>query len=286
MKIQTIDEQIELGKHVMATAEVIGVVLSSAAANMIVEDLEVYSFVDCCAALKKCRAEVKTRLTLSDIVTRINQHDGRPTANEAWGLALQSSDEMDTVIWTSEVATAYDAAKAILNAGDKIGARMAFIAAYERVVESARATGAPAQWLASFGWDKELRERALASAVKLQRLTLDQAKAHGYLSAAPITADGRAIAGLLTGSSNRNLLALTSDEKTRAALLTEETAENREASPEVRERLHKLRQDLVASSAEKTKRRQRLFEAQQRDLAQRKQKIQDQVDQLTRGTEA
>lgn len=281
MIMQTIDEQIELGKHVMATAEVIGTVLSSAAARMIVEDLEKYSFIDCANALKKCRAEVRGRLTLSDVVTRIHSNDGRPTKDEAWNIALQSSDERDTVVWTPEICAALDGARAILSAGDKVGARMAFMATYERLVTSARATGEPAKWAASFGWDGELRARALESAVKLQRLLPSQA-AELLQVAGPISPDGRALAELLTGPSTRGLLALTHDEKTRNALLTEETAITREASPEVKSRLHQLKLDMVAHAAKREKEKRQLQEAQRRDLQQRKEKAQQQVDQAMR----
>lgn len=308
MLMQTLDEQLELAKQVVATAEVIGVVLSQPAADMIVADLEIYSFLDCCAALKKCRAEVKTRLTLSDIVSRIAAADGRPAKDEAWGIALQSADERDTVVWTVEIQKAYDAARPILAAGDKVGARMAFNAAYERLLVTARATGEPAQWMASIGWDGQLRARAFETAVKLERLAPAQAVAmlqhsgqgspecaalvrtllplgvdEHLLLAGPATADGRAIAELLTGPSSRGLLSLTHDEKTRSALLTEETAVTHEASPDIKARLTQLRADMAAHAAKREKERAQLIEARRRDLDQRKNKANEQVEQALRG---
>lgn len=304
MIMQTIDEQIELGKHVMATAEVIGTVLSSTAARMIVEDLEQFSFLDCAAALKKCRAEVRGRLTLSDVVNRINSNDGRPTKDEAWGIAMQSADERDTVIWTPEICAAYDAAKTILRSGEKVGARMAFMSAYERLLVAARASGEPAKWIPSVGWDGQLRARAFEMAVKLERISAPEAVAmlqlcgHGspecaelvrallppdgdksLLLGGAMTADGRAIAGLLTGASHNGMLALTSDSATRAALLTEDTSASREASPEVSSRLQQLKADMIKSSKEKEQRRVQLLEAQRRDFNQRKEKVQQQVDE-------
>lgn len=283
MQMQTLDEQIELARQIAATAEVIGTVISATAAALMAEDLEKYTFLDCCAALKKCRAEVRGRLTPSDVVSRINAYDGRPTKDEAWNIALQSSDERDTVVWTPEISVALEAARAILSAGDKVGARMAFMAAYERLVTTAREVGEPAKWAASFGWDGELRARALESAVKLQRLLPSQA-ADMLQLAGPITANGRALAELLTGPSTRGLLALTHDEKTRNALLSESTAVAREASPEIQSRLQQLRQDMADSAARRDKERQQLAEARQRDLDQRKAKAQKQVDEALGST--
>jgi len=306
--MQTADEQDELVLQVIATAEVIGQVISSTAAAMIAEDLERYSFVDCCKALKKCRAEVRGRLTLADVISRIDAADGRPAKDEAWGIALQSADERDTVIWTAEIEKAYDAARPILNAGDKVGARMAFNSAYERLLITARASGEPAQWKASIGWDGELRARAFEAAVKLERLPPAKAVAmlqqHGQGSPAcaqlvdallppgadeslrlsgATTGNGLAIAQLLTGPGNRGLLALTHDEKTRNALLSEETVATRSASPDVKERLQQLRRDVAAHREQGERERRQLLEAQQRDLAQRKDKTQQKVNQALRG---
>lgn len=281
--MHTDDENKHLIQTIIATAEVIGTVISGNAAALMANDLERYPHVDCCEALKKCRDEVRGRLTQSDVVTRINAYDGRPTKDEAWNIALQSSDERDTVVWTPEICAALDGARAILNAGDKVGARMAFMATYERLVTTARASGEPVKWAASFGWDVELRARALESAVKLQRLLPSHA-AELLQVAGPISPDGRALAELLTGPSTRGLLALTHDEKTRNALLIEETAVTREASPEIKSRLHQLKVDMVEHAAKKDKEKRQLQEAQRRDLQQRKERVQQQVDEALRST--
>lgn len=308
MQMQTADEQDELVLQVIATAEVIGQVISPTAAAMIAEDLERYAFVDCCAALKKCRAEVRGRLTLADVVSRIDAVDGRPAKDEAWGIALQSADERDTVIWTAEIQRAYDAARPILGAGDKVGARMAFNSAYERLLVSARATGEPAQWSASIGWDGDLRARAFEAAVKLERLAPMQAvvmlQQHGQgsqscadlvrallpkgadsslLLAGAATGGGVAIAQLLTGPGSRGLLSLTHDEKTRSALLTEETAATRSAPEDVKARLQKLRQDMADHQTRRAQEREQLLDAQRRDLQQRKEKSNQAVKELSRG---
>ena len=67
------------------------------------------------------------------------EDDGRPDADEAWGIALQASSEDATIVWTPEIRSAWVAAEPIiLEASDKIGARKAFIAAYDRLVERSR----------------------------------------------------------------------------------------------------------------------------------------------------
>lgn len=279
--MQTVDEQLELGRHIIATAEVIGQVLSLTAARMIAEDLEKYPFVDCAMALKVCRAEVRNRLTLAEIVARINANDGRPGRNEAWAIALQSFDERDTVVWTREISLALEVARPVLATRDKVAARMTFLDAYDRLLASARDSGAPAEWAASVGWDGSMRAIALEQAVKLQRLSTPQAVAmlqhagHGSAECAelarrllpkdeadalqiggPITADGEAIAQLLIGS---------------------DSAKPVEPSAEVREKLQRLRESMAESARQRDQRRLDLAEAVRRDLEQRKRKVDELV---------
>lgn len=264
--MQTVDEQVELSRHVMATAELIGAVMTSTMVSLIVGDLEKYPFLACIDALKRCRADLSGKLTLKNITERIE--DGHLERNEAWGLALQSTNESATVVWTKEIQTAYEAAKPILGSGDRVGARMAFMEAYDRLLASARATGKPSQWSVSIGWDAEARDQALESAVNLQRLTMDRAEALGYKAAPALTADGKALAALLTGPDKR-MLALTSDEKTRNALLSESSS-GEGPSTEFKTRLHQLRQDLQKANDDRQKRARNLSMARLRDLEQRK----------------
>lgn len=91
--------------------------------------------------------------------------DGRPGPEEAWSIAMQSSDEAATVVWTAEIAEAMGVAGPVLQAGDKVGARMAFREAYERIVEAARKQRRPAVWSASLGHDKRRQAEAIRIAV-------------------------------------------------------------------------------------------------------------------------
>jgi hypothetical protein len=105
------------------------------------------------------------------------QGDNRPTADEAWAIALGACDEADTVVWTEETAQAFDAARPVLDLGDKVGARMAFKGAYERLVEAARRDGKPMTVRVSLGWDGERRVAAINAAVTSGLLPVPQAAA-------------------------------------------------------------------------------------------------------------
>ncbi|VVD90882.1 hypothetical protein PCO31110_01613 [Pandoraea communis] len=106
----------------------------------------------------------------ADIIAQISGNDGRPEADEAWSMSLAALSEQDTVVWTSEMQQAFEIARPVLNAGDKIGARMAFKDAYTRLLSQARAQGARVQWSASLGWDKESAEVVLREAQRIGRL--------------------------------------------------------------------------------------------------------------------
>lgn len=103
----------------------------------------------------------------ADVIAQIDRaiaDDGRPGPQEAWALAMRSTDEGETIVWTSEVAEAFGEASSILNAGDEVGARMAFIEVYTRLVDAARRARTAPKWTASLGHDPERRDRAIAEA--------------------------------------------------------------------------------------------------------------------------
>lgn len=139
--------------------------------------LEPYSIDQVRAALSQHMRESKFPPVPADVVSRMpKQSDDRPEANEAWAIALRSRDERDTVVWTQECAEAFAICSTVLDGGDEVGARMAFKAAYERVVERNRAAGRPVQWLMSLGFDPSLREAAASDAVRAGRLSLEHAR--------------------------------------------------------------------------------------------------------------
>ncbi len=109
------------------------------------------------------------------IVKRCKLLDGRPTADEAWAIALTSSDESETVVWTDEIAGALKACKPILDAKDKVGARVAFRDTYNRLVSDARAAFKSANWTVSLGTDQVKRSLALNNAVQTGLIAYESA---------------------------------------------------------------------------------------------------------------
>lgn len=115
----------------------------------------------------------KTMIQPAHIVAQIEgaaANDGRPDADEAWAIAMRADDEAITVVWTDEISAALNAARPVLANGDKVGARMAFKSAYERLTTKARKELRPVRWIASLGHDVGQREDALQQAVAMGQL--------------------------------------------------------------------------------------------------------------------
>jgi hypothetical protein len=116
------------------------------------------------------QAHVKTSRfspTPADLLDILAKADGRLGPEEAWSEALQSVDESVSVVWTPEMAQAWNVARQVLP--DKIGARMAFKEAYAALVEAARARREPMRWEVSLGHDPAKRAEALKRADDLNR---------------------------------------------------------------------------------------------------------------------
>ncbi|NMG27812.1 hypothetical protein [Aromatoleum evansii] len=158
-------------KAIAVTAELTGTELSTVALKAMDVDLSAYPEADVLHALDRCRKELKGRLTLSAVLDRVAELDGRPGAEEAWATALSADDEAATVVWTDEIVQALAVAKPLLDARDKVAARMAFCQAYERLVRKARDAKEPCRWWASLGRDPRQRAVALAAAVETGQLT-------------------------------------------------------------------------------------------------------------------
>lgn len=190
----------ELAGALMVTAEAMGDALSSGAAAIMADDLSEYPLQVTLDALKAVRRECKGRLALADILKRVQTADGHPGPNEAWAIAMRSNDEAATVVWTDEIAQAMSVASPILETRDTVGARVAFIEAYERIIKQAREAGKRPGWYASIGHDPMLRDQALKDAVDAGRLL--PAHVNGLLPA-PVSKQAQEVAGLLTGSTSR-----------------------------------------------------------------------------------
>ncbi|MCQ9426702.1 hypothetical protein NRB16_24585 [Pseudomonas sp. LJDD11] len=195
------DEIAQLSAAICATAEALGQTISANAARLMAGDLAEYQPAAIQGALRACRRELTGRLTLAAILQRIHGCDGRPGKDEAWAIALTACDEGETVVLTDEIRQALVAARPVMAVGDRIGARMAFISAYERLVTLARAAAQPARWGVSLGFDAGRRVQAVEAAVRAQLISQEAGTRYlADLQLVPITQDGQAIAGLLTGS--------------------------------------------------------------------------------------
>jgi len=148
----------------MATAEVMGNEIKPNVALVMVDDLSTYQLSDVLQALTRVRRECTGKLTLKMILDILAPAGGWISANEAWAIALPAADEAATVVWTQEMAKAFEVARPILEGGDKIGARMAFIPAYERFVDQAKRENRAPAYEISAGWDANMRELAVRNA--------------------------------------------------------------------------------------------------------------------------
>lgn len=164
----------QLVKALAATAELMGAQLSGASLSVMAKDFSGYDIQIIEAALRNVRLN-HTRFTPSAIQAEIDKlnTNGRLGAEEAW--ALVPHDEYSSVVWTNEIAQAYGAVSDLIAAGDKVGARMAFKQAYERITAANKANGIDHKWEASLGHDPSGREVAVNEAVRLGRLTSQQA---------------------------------------------------------------------------------------------------------------
>lgn len=237
-----------------ATAELLGNELSPAAAALMVRDLSVYPMDVLEHALARVRTEHTGKLTPKAIIDRIDEVAGRPTANEAWAMAMSAQDERNTVVWTQEASDAWAIAKPIADSGDMVGARMAFIAAYDRLVRVAREERRMPVVTVSLGWDEQLRATALEKAVKA-----------GYLT-------GQAA---LEYAPPQN--ALTWVDSVR--LLAGDVQPGHLATPEQRKKLRQLREELATKSARRAEESAARAKAEKDALAERKREAQSLVDE-------
>lgn len=169
-------EQDRLVELLVATAEVIGDTLRPTAAAFMVGDLAGYPLPLLDKALAGCRRELKGRLSLAAIIERID--DGHPAPNEAWANAIRAADEAATVVWTEQTRDSWTVALPLIEAGDKIAARQAFLEVYARLTKEARAAGRMAVHHASIGFDASGRDSVLQQAVVAGHLAYEQVAEH------------------------------------------------------------------------------------------------------------
>jgi len=156
----------------------------------------------------------------ADVIELLIASDGRPTADEAWAIALPARDEDQSVIWTEEIEQAFlSIALPILETGDDIGARIGFRANYERRVDHSRSQGIKARWFMNAGNNLQIRHDTAIKAKEQGLISSDCANPYLLTST---TSEGAEIAVLL-GHSGDNVSQITGSalHKERMATLRE-----------------------------------------------------------------
>lgn len=152
-------------------AEVTGSELSESAIKMIERELKKFPEDQAFKALDKTARKTRGRLTLAEILSNID--DGRPTADEAWSYVPKT--EQETIVWNQEISEAWSCCHDLIY-GDKVAARMAFKAAYDRIVDRNRSEGIIPVWEASLGFDPTGREQPIRKAIEQGRLDYRMAR--------------------------------------------------------------------------------------------------------------
>ena len=160
-------------QEVLVTSEICGFALSEMAALAFAEQLEGYDDQVLRGALRRCQRELKGRLTLVDVLSRLD--DGRPGVDEAW--AMLPWDEETTVVLTEEMLEAQGVVRHTYET-DKIAARNAFKEVYLRLVAHAREEGRKPVWQVSMGWTPSGREAPIIEAAQKGRLTVEDVLYH------------------------------------------------------------------------------------------------------------
>src|SRR5512135_2526111 len=159
---------------VMVTAELCGSPFTSeSVATVFIEDLAGYPEPLMLAALKRCRLEHTGRLTVADVLSRIE--DGRPGVETAWAQVATLSDERKSLAWCEEMRLAWAAALPLLERGDAIAARMAFKEEYARLLTVARRERTPPRWSLTLGSDPDQREQVVTAAAAQGLITAEYA---------------------------------------------------------------------------------------------------------------
>ena len=156
----------ELIKAIAVTARLMGMQMDDVMAEVFAGDLSAYPERQVLAALTRCRKECRGRLTVAEVVSRID--DGRPGVEESWALLPKS--EADSGAMTAEMLAGYAVAIPLLEEGRHVDARMAFKEVYVAAVQRARDAGEEVHWRASLGHAKAGRHDAEQEAERRQAL--------------------------------------------------------------------------------------------------------------------
>lgn len=176
----------------------------------------------------------------------------RIAADEAWAIALASSDEAATVWLTDEILKAFDSARELL-ASDEVAARMAFKAAYTRITEANRMAGIEPTVIRSPGTDRTTDAAADQKAIALGFISAADVERKYPALAAPVAQNvGLLAAPAATDSEQaRDAKAMFFELVSRMQSKNAETAKERRARAdrELTQRAKEKADDLVAVAA-------------------------------------
>lgn len=172
----------QFGAMLEAMAELYGRTVKPVQTAMYFRALADYPIVAVQAAFDahaKCPERGRFFPLPADLLAKLQSaiaNDGRPSAEEAWSVAIRAADEAQTVVWTVETERAWwDVAAELMSIGDRFNASRGFIAKYTELVTAARKRGEPVRWIVTQGTDKNLRDQAVRDAFSKQRITREQA---------------------------------------------------------------------------------------------------------------
>ena len=158
-----------------AASEVYNVTPTDAALGLTFRVLEKYDLHDIKIAIADYLSTGRFAPKPADIVDRLCANDGRLSADEAWAKAIIFFDSGRSVVMNDDISMSVSEAEGIYQDGDKIGARMAFKASYERNVSEARKLNKPVRWwpCLSDNGDEAERRAVMEQAVVQELLTAE-----------------------------------------------------------------------------------------------------------------
>ena len=195
-------DQERLLKALHGTASLLGHDLDPDALVLLVDDLAAYPLQAVLEALSSVRREGAPRLTLKAIMDRLGHGLSHIRGNAAWAVALPAEDERNSIVWTREMQRAWGVALPLVQNGDMIAARMAFLEAYEQFCAEARNAGRAPEVVMSRGWDATTTAAAIDRARGAGLLTVADAEgmAVSIGPAVPhLQGNGNGFAGLIAG---------------------------------------------------------------------------------------
>ncbi len=184
-----------------------GKILSSGAMELCFEVLMDYPFDLVKEATRSHMKNAKFAPTPADIIELLESKNKRPTADEAWSIVPKDDNNVHerhipkgdvngyekTVIWTQEMAQGWASVCQDYQT-DKVGARMAFKAIYERLCNEAVLMGKPVEWILAIGTDKPHQKAIIERGIAEGKLIATQALKEKLLELDP---PKQTVAGLI-----------------------------------------------------------------------------------------